>query len=83
MNYYLNLFIEAWIVGIITVIVGNVVSSVISFSNFYPRPKLPATCMNYNKYFIMEFTLFLTGVIIHLLCEITGINVWYLKMEQH
>ena len=79
MKYVLQLFIEAIIIGIITVIVGNIIVAVISFSNIYPRPKLPEICMNYNKYFIMEISLFLTGAFIHLFCEFAGINAWYLK----
>jgi len=34
-------------------------------------------CKDWNKNYAMEMCLFLTGFIAHLLCEYTGINVWY------
>ena len=79
MNYYANLAIEAIVVGILAVVVGSLVGGVMSVASWYPKPKLPKICSTYNQFFIMEFTLFLTGVCIHLLCEFAGVNAWYLK----
>jgi len=76
MNYYLKLFIEAIVVGIGLIIVGSVIAFAVR--NFYPKPNLPDTCASYNKYYVMEFTLFLTGFLFHLICELFGINNWYL-----
>ena len=69
-----GLLIEALFVGIITVIVGSLVSLVISL--FY---KSKTKNKDWNKYYVMEIALFLTGVFIHIGCEITGINKWYCK----
>ena len=77
MNYYVKLAIEAIIVGIGVVVIGSLISYFVGV--WYPRPSLPSECSTYNKYHIMEFTLFLTGVLFHLLCEVTGLNIWYLK----
>lgn len=71
----MKLIIEAVCVGILTVIVGTLVSKVIIA---IIKNKTPSTDLNNRKYY-MELGLFLTGVIIHLLCEITGINKWYCK----
>ena len=64
MNYFLNLFIEATIVGIGLIIVGTLIAYAVR--NFYPKPVLPKSCASYNKYYVMEFTLFLTGFVFHL-----------------
>ena len=72
----MKLFIEAFVVGFITLIVGSIVCLILGY--FFPN-NLPDICKKWNKYHIMEFSLFLTGFIIHLICEFTGINKWYCK----
>tara|TARA_A100001015_G_scaffold127945_1_gene141853 strand:- start:172 stop:414 length:243 start_codon:yes stop_codon:yes gene_type:complete len=67
---------EAIVVGIITVIIGNI-SGLLVASML--KVNLPEICKDWNKYYTMEITLFLTGVLIHLLCEFIGINKWYCK----
>lgn len=75
-NYYFRIFIEAIIVGILTVIVGYFSSSAIS--NF-EKSDLPKICETWNKNYVMEKTLFLTGFLVHIMCETVGINKWYCK----
>tara|TARA_B000000557_G_C20789575_1_gene450364 strand:+ start:242 stop:481 length:240 start_codon:yes stop_codon:yes gene_type:complete len=67
---------EAIIVGIATVIIGSIVGFIIGkfFSN-----NLPKICKEWNKHHVMEISLFLTGFILHILCEFIGINKWYCK----
>ncbi len=71
-----QIIIEAIVVGIITVIIGNV-SGLLVASML--KVNLPEICKDWNKYYTMEITLFLTGFLIHILCELTGINKWYCK----
>ena len=71
-----QLLLEAVVVGIITVIVGNIVGFIIGKSL---SVDLPAVCKDWNKYYTMEISLFLTGFLIHLICEFSGINKWYCK----
>ena len=73
---YTALLIEGFFVGILTVIVGTIVGYVLGniFSN-----NLPKICKEWNKNHIMEITLFIIGFIIHIFCEIVGINKWYCK----
>lgn len=71
-----QIIIEAIVVGIITVIIGNI-SGLLVASML--KVNLPEICKDWNKYYTMEITLFLTGFLIHLLCEFTGINKWYCK----
>ena len=72
----MKLLIEALIVGIATVIIGNIVGFVIG--RFFST-NLPAICKTWNKNHIMEISLFFTGFILHILCEYSGINKWYCK----
>ena len=72
-NKNIRLLIEAVIVGIITVVVGYIVIWILS--NFNKDAK--DINKEWNKNHIMELVLFLTGVCIHLLCEVSGINSWY------
>lgn len=75
--YAFKLIVEAFVVGIMTVIFGSLIAMLLV--TVYPKNDLPEVCASYNKYRIMEATLFLTGFVIHLVCEATGINAWYLK----
>lgn len=71
-----NLFTEAIIVGIVTVFVGTLVSWGLgkSFS-----VDLPPVCKDWNKNYVMEISLFLTGFLAHLGFEFAGFNKWYCK----
>lgn len=75
MQYLIQLTTEAIFVGILLVLIGSITGY--TFSKFYPRPKMSKECGNYNKYFIMEATLFMTGFFLHLFCEAIGLNFWY------
>lgn len=67
MNQLTNLLLEALIIGIVTIILGLVVRYFIELL-FKPH---------YLTTFIL--ILFLTGFLIHIICQITGINKWYCK----
>lgn len=67
----LQLYGEATLVGILVVICGSVVAS--SF-RLLPRPSDPK---HWNDYHYMEACLFLTGVMVHLGCEWSGLNKMY------
>jgi len=71
-----QVFIEAFMVGIMTVIFGTLAGVLVG--PFF-KIDLPAECKNWNKFFVMEISLFLTGFLIHLFCELVGINKWYCK----
>jgi nitrate reductase gamma subunit len=74
MNYYLRLLLEAFVVGIVIVILGYLVG-------FITKPwfqvTLSETCKGWNKKHIMEVNLFLVGFIAHLFFEFIGVNKWY------
>ena len=68
----MKLIIEAAVVGILVVIMGTLVSNIITQLGSGKQ-----SSKDWNKNHIMELVLFLTGVCIHLLCEVSGINSWY------
>tara|TARA_Y100001958_G_C21247511_1_gene578932 strand:+ start:5468 stop:5725 length:258 start_codon:yes stop_codon:yes gene_type:complete len=72
-NKTLKLLVEAVAVGIITVFVGYTITWIVS--NITSEAK--NINKEWNKNYIMELVLFLTGMCIHLLCEVSGINSWY------
>jgi len=71
-----KLFIEAFVVGIMILVVGSIVGYCIG--KLY-SVDLPKECKSWNKNHIMELSLFSTGFILHLVCEFTGINKYYIK----
>jgi len=72
----MQLLIEAIIVGIAVVLFGTVVSWLLK-GTF--AVDLPPVCKDWNKNYVMEIALFLTGVVTHLFFEFTDVNRWYCK----
>ena len=62
---YLRLITEAIVVGIATVIIGLAVKYL-----FQKNTEMDMTSVT---------IFFTTGVLIHLICEIVGVNKWYCK----
>jgi hypothetical protein len=75
--YLFHLFKEATFVGIFIMIVGYIVSSLLS--RFFTKKHYHSECKDWNKNHIMEIALFLTGFMTHLLCEYFKLNLWYCK----
>jgi hypothetical protein len=71
----MNLFIEAVVVGIATVIMGTLVSQGLQLMS----PPIKSACKGWNRYYIMELALFLTGFFLHIAFEYSGGNRWYCK----
>ena len=66
-----KLLVEAVLVGLMVVVVGSGVGYIVGRVNSVDLPKV---CKKWNKNHVMEISLFLTGVVLHLLCEFSGIN---------
>jgi ABC-type antimicrobial peptide transport system permease subunit len=71
-----QLIIEAIVVGIVMMVIGNIVGY---FVGKQFATDLPPVCKDWNKNYLMEICLFLTGFIGHLLFELIGANKWYCK----
>ena len=71
-----QLLIEAFVVGVSTVIMGTIIGFVVS-------KVVPSTgakdSKDWNKYYVMEIALFFTGFFLHIAYEILGLNAWYCK----
>ena len=72
----MQLFIEAFTVGIVLIIIAYLVTFIIS--KLYSS-NLPKICKKWNKNHIMEISLFFIGFLTHLFFEFTGLNKWYCR----
>ena len=72
-----TLLMEAVVVGVVLVVVGNIVGFALSKSPL--NIDIPKVCDTWNDLYVMEASLFLTGVVTHLLFEFIGGNRWYCK----
>jgi hypothetical protein len=69
----MNVFIEALSVGLLTSIIGFIISTLFM---------IPQKRFNFKTYTFWPWILlsyFITGFLIHLICQFSGINKWYCK----
>lgn len=71
-----QLIVEATIVGLATVLVGVCVQELLKRTSL--KVQCPSPC-DWNKNYIRELGLFLTGFMLHILFEILGAHSWYVK----
>jgi ribosomal protein S24E len=77
MNKILGIMIEAIVVGIITIIIGHISRYVLN--KIYNSEENINIYENWNKNYIMEKKLFITGFLTHIICQVSGMNHWYCK----
>jgi hypothetical protein len=71
-------FYQAVLFGIVVILLGLILSMAFSFL----KPELASECENWDKYYVMEVVLFLTGFIIRYGLEHETIKM-YLYSESH
>ena len=71
-----QLIIEAVIVGLATILVGVCVQELLKKTSLKVKCETPC---DWNKNYIREIGLFITGFMLHILFEIMGANNWYVK----
>lgn len=67
----LKLLIESGVVGLITLIIGMIIFNL--SINKVNKEK--------NKPYGVGFAFFITGVIVHIILEFSGFNIWYYNKE--
>lgn len=67
-------FYQAVMFGVVTVLLGLILSAIFGFL----KPELPKECEMWDKYYVMEIILFLTGFILrYLLTNHTALKYMY------
>lgn len=69
-----RVFIEACVAGLLVMLVGSIASKLV---RPYFKISLPEICKSWNKKNIMEISLFMTGFLLHVILELTGLNKQY------
>ena len=77
-----KIILESIIIGIITSILGSIVIKTLTKVNSIEKND----CLNsfigkYKKTYMLELSLFFTGILIHLLLEYIGLNKWYCEKK--
>jgi len=65
---------EAIVIGLAAVLMGYIASKLV---RPYFKIDLPEICKNWNKKHVMEWSLFMTGFLLHIFFEISGANKSY------
>jgi len=73
-NNMLRVLKEAVFIGLTVVMMGYVASMIVKP---YFNIDLPEICKTWNKKHVMEWTLFMTGFLLHIIFEMMGINKSY------
>ena len=73
-----TIIIESIIIGIVTMILGKIISNILlGMNKIDKKNKLPI----WKEPRVIEISLFVTGVFLHLVCEYIGLNKWYCDKE--
>ena len=78
-----EIIINSFIVGLITSILGSVIFRIIltKFTKADNNESINYMVKKYSNNYILEISLFFTGVLIHLLFEYFGFNKWYCEKK--
>lgn len=67
---------EAVICAIALIVVVHIVSFLLSKTTTL-KPSLPEICATWNQNYVMEITLAISAILLHILFEYTGVNLAY------
>jgi hypothetical protein len=74
--FTVRFLIELLVVGFLTVVFGYVAGFLVKMIH---NVEIPEVCKAFNENYVMEKTLFLTGVLLYLVLELAGVNNWQCK----
>jgi ABC-type antimicrobial peptide transport system permease subunit len=72
--FTIQFLIELIVVGVLSILFGYVAGYIVGMTS---DVNLPEICRTWNKYYVMEKTLFWTGIFTYLAVHITGVSKWY------
>ena len=73
-----TLIFESILIGTITSILGNLMLKILlKFNSVDDNNSLEHLLNQYKDTYIIQTSLFFTGILIHLLLEYIGLNKWY------
>ena len=79
-----KLLYETICIGLISALIGSLsIRIVLKFNKIENNKSLSIERMvkEWNKNYILEISLFLTGILIHLIIEYIGLNKWYCEKK--
>ena len=79
-----KLLYETICIGLITSLIGSMVIKIIIGFNKVEKNEsinMERTIKNWNKNYLLEISLFFTGILIHLILEYIGLNKWYCEKK--
>lgn len=74
--FTVKFLIELLVVGFLTVVFGYVAGLLVKMTH---DVEIPEVCKAFNENYVMEKTLFMTGVLLYLALELAGVNKWQCK----
>ena len=74
--FTVKFLVELLVVGFLTVVFGYVAGFLVKMIH---DVEIPEVCKAFNEHYVMEKTLFLTGVLLYLALELAGVNKWHCK----
>jgi uncharacterized membrane protein len=79
-----TLLIESFFFGLVTMLIGSImIKIIISFNDVENNESilLADNLKKWNNYYILEISLFFTGILVHLILEYSGFNDWYCEKQ--
>lgn len=79
-----QIVLESVVIGIITALIGSIVVRIIISFNRIERNQsidLEKTVDKLGQNYLLEISLFFTGILIHLILEYIGLNQWYCQKK--
>jgi len=77
-----TLIFESILIGTITSILGNLMLKILlKFNSVDDNNSLEHLLNQYKDTYIIQTSLFFTGILIHLLLEYIGLNKWYCEKK--
>lgn len=68
-----DFLVEVGVVGIMVMIIGIIISYICMYF------KSPEKLKNFEHWWSIAFSFAVAGMLVHIICEVSGINTWYCR----